>query len=252
MPKKLDLTGQRFGRLYVLQPAPNKNGKTRWLCQCDCGKQKIVGTDSLRTGKTLSCGCLHKQLLIKRNKEGIKDLTGQRFGHLQVIKYAGYSIRGHAAWTCQCDCGVQKDISGADLQKGDITSCGCQRYTSYGELAIKEILINNSIKYKTQYWFDDLRSEANIPLRFDFAILDKNNNLLRLIEYDGEQHYLQKANKFFKADTLQHRKITDTIKNNYCLQHNIPLVRIPYWEKKNISFELLFGEKFLIKKEEEK
>lgn len=246
MPKKLDLTGQKYGRLQVLEPAPNKKGKTMWLCQCDCGNKKIISTDSLRSGKVSSCGCLKKEKLIEKNKKGIKDLTGQRFGHLQVLKYAGYSIREHAAWTCQCDCGTIKDIAGIDLQKGDTTSCGCKRYSSYGELAIKEILINNNIKYKMEYWFDDLRSEANIPLRFDFAIIDDNDNVLRLIEYDGQQHYLQKANNFFKADTLEHRKERDIIKNNYCLRNNIPLVRIPYWKKKDISLEMLLGNEYLI------
>ena len=49
MGKKIDLTGQRFGRLTVLRKAVSRKGKQiRWLCQCDCGKLSIVGGSSLR------------------------------------------------------------------------------------------------------------------------------------------------------------------------------------------------------------
>ena len=42
MPKALDLTGQRFGKLVALSKAPSRSGKTYWLCQCDCGNQKEI------------------------------------------------------------------------------------------------------------------------------------------------------------------------------------------------------------------
>lgn len=56
--KKLDLTGQRFGKLTVLGPAENVGGRTAWLCQCDCGRQIVIKTCHLRAGHTSSCGCL--------------------------------------------------------------------------------------------------------------------------------------------------------------------------------------------------
>lgn len=61
MPKALDLTGKRFGRLTAISKAPSKNGKTYWLCQCDCGNQKIIQTSHLTDGRTCSCGCLQKE-----------------------------------------------------------------------------------------------------------------------------------------------------------------------------------------------
>ncbi|WP_291631441.1 hypothetical protein [Clostridium sp.] len=67
------------------------------------------------------------------------------------------------------------------------TSCGC--INSKGELKISSILNDNNIKYKTQYTFNDLRSENGSLLRFDFAILNDDNKLLYLIEYQGKQHY---------------------------------------------------------------
>lgn len=58
MPQALDLTGQRFGKLVAIQRAPNRSGKTYWLCKCDCGAIKEIQTTHLRNGKTVSCGCL--------------------------------------------------------------------------------------------------------------------------------------------------------------------------------------------------
>ena len=57
-----DLTGQRFGRLVVIERSTNtKSGHPRWLCACDCGQQTIVDAKSLRRGCTISCGCFRKE-----------------------------------------------------------------------------------------------------------------------------------------------------------------------------------------------
>ena len=55
--KKLDLTGQRFGKLTVLAPAENVGPRTAWLCRCDCGNEAVVTTLRLRDGRRTSCGC---------------------------------------------------------------------------------------------------------------------------------------------------------------------------------------------------
>lgn len=55
--KKLDLTGQRYGKLTVLAPAENIGGRTAWLCRCDCGRETVVKTRHMRSGHTKSCGC---------------------------------------------------------------------------------------------------------------------------------------------------------------------------------------------------
>jgi hypothetical protein len=57
MPSKLNLTGKRYGKLTVIEPAPNKKEKTYWKCKCDCGNECIVQTTHLRNHKTTSCGC---------------------------------------------------------------------------------------------------------------------------------------------------------------------------------------------------
>ena len=74
-------------------------------------------------------------------------------------------------------------------------SCGCLNL-SKGEKAIHDLLLSNSINFKMQITFSDLVSTRNGSLRFDFGIYNEMNNLLYLIEYDGEQHFIKKFNRF--------------------------------------------------------
>lgn len=71
MGKKLDLLGQRFGRLVVLEEVERRDngGRVKWLCKCDCGKKvEVVGKD-LKNGHTQSCGCLRQELLGNRSRK---------------------------------------------------------------------------------------------------------------------------------------------------------------------------------------
>lgn len=63
MGELVDLVGQRFGHLLVIERRSNNSyGQTRWLCRCDCGNETIVYAGNLRHGHTQSCGCLQKRL----------------------------------------------------------------------------------------------------------------------------------------------------------------------------------------------
>lgn len=107
---------------------------------------------------------------------------------------------------------------------GDIISLysGCpQCAESKGEKYVAEFLTKHEIDFKRQFRFDDCRKER--PLPFDFAIFE-NNELKCLIEYDGEQHFKPK----FGMDSFIKTQESDKIKNEYCLNNNIHLIRIPY------------------------
>ncbi len=68
MSKVIDLTGMRFGRLTVLGRAENRDRKrAMWLCKCDCGDEKIVWGYSLRSGRTVSCGCYNRDKCIRQH-----------------------------------------------------------------------------------------------------------------------------------------------------------------------------------------
>ena len=82
MPRLIDLTGQKFGRWTVLYKAPSLNKHTMWHCQCSCGNEKDVQGTHLKSGASLSCGCLHK------NKTSA-NLQGKTFGKLTVLNDTG-------------------------------------------------------------------------------------------------------------------------------------------------------------------
>ncbi len=76
MPRSIDLTRKRFSRLVVAEQAgKDKYGKILWLCQCDCGEEKIVQSGHLKSGHTQSCGCLRKDMI---KKTGLNNI---RHGH---------------------------------------------------------------------------------------------------------------------------------------------------------------------------
>ena len=241
MTKKIDLTGQRFGRWTVLKYDENKKGGTAyWICKCDCGTERSVCGSSLRNGASTSCGCFKIENSRKNNGKFIDEI-GNRYGKLTVIAYdEELSIKKHRAqWVCQCDCGNIITTSSKCLRENHTISCGCQK-RSLGEENIVKILEENKIKYLEEY---NIIIDEN-RYRFDFAILNEKNEIIRLIEFDGIQHF--DAVRKHWGDTIDNTKRRDNIKNNYALSNGIPLVRIPYWERDNITLELLMGNKYLI------
>lgn len=72
MSRFIDLTGQKFNRLLVIENiGKNKWNNYKWLCQCDCGNKTVVITSELKSGHTKSCGCLVKEVhLITHVKHG--------------------------------------------------------------------------------------------------------------------------------------------------------------------------------------
>lgn len=218
-----------FGQLTVIQDTGKRSqGHKIWLCQCSCGNFTEVAGNNLKSGNTKSCGCINKR----------KNLLGQKFGLLTVIDDAGNDEYGNSLWRCQCDCGNIKIIKGGNLTSGGTITCGCGKM-SKGEIAIKNILDENNIKYITEYQSPELKGK-----RFDFAILNPDNSIKQLIEFDGIQHF-QEWNRDNK-ESLQDRQKRDQIKNNWAKEKNIPLRRIPYWELDNLNIDMLFSDKYLI------
>ena len=224
--------GERYGLLTVIANTGKRTAKEPiWLCKCDCGNYKEVPTGSLRNGHTRSCGCLNI------GAHG-PDLTGKQYGKLTVLSKDKDNPN---KWICRCECGNFKSIAGYNLYSGITSSCGCINY-SIGEKNIANILNQNNIRYIKEYCNSELKLK-----RFDFAILDENENIIRLVEYDGEQHYKSNRGTWDNSDSLEKRQARDKEKDEYALSHNIPLVRIPYWERDNITLDMIMGNKYKVK-----
>jgi len=70
MGKFVDRTGQKYGRLLVLEKSNerNKSGNVKWFCKCDCGNEYLATGSSLNSGTTRSCGCLFIETAANKGK----------------------------------------------------------------------------------------------------------------------------------------------------------------------------------------
>lgn len=146
--KFIDLTGQKFGRLTVIERADKtKCGSVKWLCKCDCGNEVVVNGTALRNGGTKSCGCLHIETARNQGSSRLIDLTGQRFGRLTVLRRAEDHVQPNGQrktqWLCKCDCGNEAIVQYQVLTRGEAESCGCLNK----ELTIKRNRENRKLNY---------------------------------------------------------------------------------------------------------
>lgn len=226
------LVGMKINKWTVLRLEKMVIGKEEkprlyTICECECGTVKPVLVKNLVNNLSKDCGCGRKKTA---GENFSKDLTGQKFGRLTVLEaLEERSKTGHKLYKCLCDCGNEIVLQTNQLSTHHTSSCGC--LLSYYNMYINQFLTDSKIDFKSEYtvWVGDNY------YRFDFYLPQYN----LFIEYDGEQHYKpvkyynqsdEEVEKNFKK-TQEH----DKIKNLYCEENNINLLRIPYWEKENIE-----------------
>lgn len=204
-----------------------KNQGTWIQFKCKIHSDKGIQDISWYHLKTCAIGCAFCTGRYKTTEDFKKEMQSIN----PDIEIIGEYLGSEKPVKCKCKvCGHEWSPIGRSLKYGQ----GCPACTfSKGEIKIGKILNENKIKFITQKTFDDCTYKEK--LRFDFYLPDYNV----LIEYDGEQHFrpvdfaskgLAWANKVF-----EHNQIKDKIKNDYCKDNNIRLIRIPYWEFDNID-----------------
>lgn len=117
---KKSMLNHEFGYLTPIAYI-EESAKEKWLCRCRCGNICIVAGANLKNQHTRSCGCL----ATKKKKERLIDLTGQKFGWLEVIGRSDRKQHGQIMWQCKCQCGNIVAVLGSNLKSGKIKSCGC-------------------------------------------------------------------------------------------------------------------------------
>lgn len=182
------------------------------------------------------------------------DMTGWKMWEhgfpsstIEVIeRYPKTDSSRNTFWKCKCHCpkehGDYLIIRGDHLRNGDTRGCG--NTISKGEEKISKILKENNINFVKQKSFPDcIYPDSNRYGFFDFYVENKY-----LIEYDGELHYTYKDNGWNTAKLFERTKLHDKIKNDYCRNNHIPLIRIPYTHYNNLSLKDLILEdtEFLI------
>lgn len=219
------MTGKTFGRLTVVEEIFTDPQHHKVRCVCSCGTEIVVARGDVMSGHTNSCGCLQADA-IRLFKD--VDYTGYISDYgIEIIDKYGKNNKGQTLWNCKCGiCGNIFQEIPARIKCNHIRSCGCIVRSSR-EIFIDNYLNDNNIQHICQYKFDDCKSKNGYRLRFDFGVFDININLLFLIEYDGKQHF-EPVDLFGGEDAYIDTVERDIIKNKYCKEHNIILLRIQY------------------------
>jgi hypothetical protein len=222
----------RFNRVHnnfyqYIEPEIFKGYRQKIEIICPTHGSFLQQVQSHLNGK--GCPECHRFSLFKTQQQFIKEcqlLYGNDFDYSLTI-YNG--IFENIIVKCNSCENVFNVIAHNHLLRGSCKYCGLY----YGEKEISKFLTKFKISFILHKWFKDCRNIY--PLPFDFYLPDYNT----CIEFDGRQHYkpvcfggisLERANLNF-----QRTKTNDQIKNEYCLQNNIRLLRIPHWEFKNID-----------------
>lgn len=214
------LVGQEFGRWKVIKRDTSR--RSYYICQCECGKTSSVFGPSLKNGASKSCGCLKSELTKQRNKDIAESHVGESYGLLTVLE--PFLKNGDYYYHCQCDCGNECDVLGKRLFAGVTTSCGC--INSKANEAMAKILTRLHIPFQREYRFEDCRDKNTLP--FDFALFNREEELIGLVELNGDQHYSARGTQWNTPERLVYTQKHDYIKQKFAEDSHIPLLIIPY------------------------
>lgn len=235
MPKRIDLTGNVYQELRVIEMLYGyrltAKGKPRTYCRCcsQNGEEIIVRADALQSGATK-----HIKGAGKTGKA--INIAGMKFGLLIALEPTNKrASNGSIIWKCMCDCGNIIEVPVNQLVRGHTLSCGCNHRSKW-EIFIENYLISLDVVFEPQKRFDDCRNKKGSDmLPFDFYLPGYNI----CIEYDGEHHFHPVKN-WGGYDKFLITKGNDNIKNEYCKNSNITLLRLPYtYSEEDIAKEIL-------------
>lgn len=227
-----DIAGTRMNRLCALHPLDgySKTGQPLWVCQCDCGNRCVRQASFFCQNKPkASCGC---QAAAEEAEQRLHNMEGMVIGHIHVLKLIGKRDDGRIWYRVRYD---DENHTTIDLRQDNIRNPRYQTppYStkSMGEHFIEEALRSLHKQYYAQFSFDSLINPAtHKKLVCDFYL--PNDNVV--IEFDGKQHY-QEWHQWGGERRLLESMYYDVIKNKWCLEHNMCLIRIPYCYRDQIN-----------------
>ena len=201
-----------------------KGNKSKLKIQCPKGHVFEIRFDSFKKGS----GCKECMRDSMKNDIDLVKMKLETRGFRLISRYEG----SHEKITVMCNKGHIFDSTFDRLVNHKCDCPICKE--SKGEKKIRKFLDRNNIQYICQYRINECKCFKSLP--FDFYLPEYNT----CIEYDGIQHY--EENKHFGGhEAFVERQKRDSIKTEYCLNNNIGLIRIPYWDFDNIE-EILINE----------
>lgn len=189
------------------------------------GKQSMMLDNFIRGHKCKACSYEYRGANLRYDvqyvKKYIESINNNRL--INPDDYKGSNIRN---LSIQCSCGNIFVTSFYNYKENGVNACySCSCKESSGERCVRNFLELHNIYFIQEKRFVNCRDIK--PLPFDFYLPDYN----LCIEFDGEQHFEPKYGERELAITQKH----DNIKNQYCNDNNINLLRIPYWEGSKID-----------------
>lgn len=173
------------------------------------------------------CGLVHLNQLFRLEPDEVENRVSKLGGNLHNKESYINSLEENLIIDCPyCNNPFTTSLR-LFCQHGGQACPNCRDTESIGEKKIRLYLENHSIIFDQEKWFPDCR-DIN-PLPFDFYLPNSN----KIIEFDGRQHY--ESSSLFYHTPLPEQISHDEIKNKYCKDNNIELLRIPYWEINNID-----------------
>ena len=188
--------------------------------ECRCKKHGIISHKSiqeiLKGRGCIECG---REKLSEKGFLTISEYQNKvnnKTNNIEVLEYLG--INSNAHFKCK-QCGYDWWSSAGSMANNGKQCPNCERYYS-GEKFVSDFLEKHNIQFIPQYRFEDCKDKRSLP--FDFYLPFYRT----CIEYDGIQHFRQR-NGWTDLELIQKH---DEIKNKYCNDNNIQLIRIPYYE----------------------
>lgn len=215
---------------------------SKCLCTCCNETQRYIRNNELKKYSSKVCA---KCAAIKR-LESVRPKIGDVFGKLTVIADGGVKNQERHYSICKCECGNVVEVMDNRLRSGNNTSCGQCKY-SKGEYIISQILDNNNIIYDHDVLFPELLKQTQRRLRFDFIVYNEDGSINRFIEFDGNQHQTGMwGGTWSSVETYEIIHERDLIKNQFCLDNNYTLIRIPYSKLNNLTFSDLMEDRYAV------
>ncbi len=215
---------------------------SKLLMMCSCGNEFLVPFKHFKNNSQRQCQQCGRNIQADKRKLDYKYIKN----YIESESKSGCKLlsnqykNSNTKIRIQCSCGNEFRTLFDMFRRYDVRSCKICRQNnntrSKGELKIEDWLISNNISYIPEYTFETLKSSKK--LRFDFAILNKDNDIKLLIEFDGKQHFgIGNFSSDEEEMNLQYEKIikNDLLKNEFCFDKGYSLLRIPYNQYPNIN-----------------
>ena len=223
---------EKVGFIYIGYDYDNKDSKYKkvnihYICPNHISKgiQTIKYNNLLRSNGKCQY-CIGKN----RTKEDLQIELDKLNDSVEILEYDDYS----SPILAKCKiCGHEWKTTGVNLTQGH--RCPFCSKSNF-EIEVSKVLNKWKYRFESEYVFDNCRDV--LPLPFDFYLSDYNV----LIEADGEHHYIPiKRGSMTKEEIIENFnkiKFHDEIKDKYCKENSIYLIRIPYWERDNLEYFL--------------